>query len=1001
MTPGAQISFPPFRLDLGNECLWHETQTIALQPKDFAVLHCLVQHPGQLVTKDVLLDTVWPGTAVSEGVLKVCIRRIRRALGDAASMPQFIETVHRRGYRFIAPLSADVSSRFKVQGSKSSPIFHPQSPIPTLVGRESELTHLHRWLEQAKSGSRQVAFLTGEAGIGKTTLVEAFLDGLHQTDTLLPIWVGRGQCIEQHGAGEAYMPVLEALERLCRRPDGERLLSVLDQHAPTWLAQLPSLLEPAELEALHRRIQGVTRERMLREMAKALEIVTAEVTLVLVLEDLQWSDHSTISLLSVLAHRQEAARLFVLGTYRPADMVAGEHSLPGLIQELQMHGHCEELSLTFLSEAAVGEYVARQFPVAEQTCARLTELIYTRTDGNPLFVVNLLDYLVAQGNLYEVDGQWQLQAGLASAEAIQEGQGGVPDNLRHMIEKQIEHMSAEEQHLLEIASVAGVEFSAAALAVSDAGREGTVEVEESCEALARHGKFLRAHGWEEWPDGTVAGRYRFIHSLYQNVLYHRIPAGRRLQLHRAIGEREEGGYGQRATEIATELAIHFEYGRVFPRAIYYLQQAADNALQRRAYQEAISHLSRGLSLVHKHDDQSGSATAEDAREHVQQEIALSLTLGVPLAMTKGYAAPEVEQTYHHARDLCENLGETPQIFRALRGLRAASLIRAEFTTARRLGEQLLILAERQNDPTLLLSAHDTLGITYFHTGDVVQARNHLEHGLALYDPQKRQSNGFVQDPAVACLSYLAFSLCVLGAFGQARGTMEQALSLARELAHPHSLAYALGCAAIVSHMCRDEPAVQACAEETIGLSTEQGFAYWLAMGTILHGGIEQILKGLAAWRATGAEAMRPYYLSLLAEAYIEAGQAQEGLRVVAEALELVEATEERFCEAELYRLKGEGMRVRESKRQNSQPNPQPLIPNPQIEACFEQAMTIARRQQAKLWELRAVLSVSRLWQTQGKRTEARDILRETISWFEAEVAVADLQEAKVLLAQVS
>ncbi len=1002
--PGAQISFPPFRLDLGNACLWHGTQAIALQPKDFAVLHCLLEHPGQLVTKEVLLDTVWPGTAVSEGVLKVCIRRIRRALGDAASMPQFIKTVHRRGYRFIAPLSP--SSESRVLSAESLPTPNPQFPIPNLVGRENELQHLHSWFGQAKSGSRQVVFITGEAGIGKTTLVEAFLDALNQTDTLLPIWVGRGQCIEQHGAGEAYMPVLEALERLCRRSDGERLLTVLDQHAPTWLVQLPSLIEPVELEALQRRIQGVTRERMLREMAKAVEIVTAEVTLVLVLEDLQWSDHSTISLLSVLAHRQEATRLFVLGTYRPADMVAGEHSLPGLKQELQMHGHCEELPLTFLSEAAVGEYVARQFSVDEQTCARLTELIHTRTDGNPLFLVNLLDYLVAQGNLLEVNGQWQLQAGLASIEEIEEGQEGVPDNLRHMIEKQIERLSAEEQRLLEIASVAGVEFSAAALDLSDAGGEGTVEAEESCEALARQGKFLRANGWDEWPDGTVAGRYQFIHSLYQNVLYNRIPAGRRLQLHRTIGEREERGYGQRVAEVAAELAIHFEHGHVLSRAVYYLQRAADNALQRCAYQEAIRQLSHGLSLVQEHDSQSGNSvsTSQDTSEHTRQEIALSLTLGIPLAMTKGYAAPEVEQTYSHARDLCEKLGETPQLFRALRGLRAVSLTRAEFTTARHLGEQLLMLAERQNDPTLLLSAHDALGITYFHTGDLIQARSHLEHGLALYDPQKRRPNGFVQDPGMVCLLYSAFSLCVLGSFGQARDTVQQALSLARDLAHPHSLAYAFGCAAIVSHMCRDEQAAQAFAEETIVLSTEQGFAYWLAMGTILHGGIEQILNGLAAWRATGAEAMRPYYLSLLADAYVKAGQAQEGLQVVAEALELVETTEERFCEAELYRLKGEGLLAQEMKNEGAKDSLQSSVFSLQLkeaEECFEQAIAIARRQQTKLWELRAVLSVSRLWQMQGKRTKACDILRETIPWFETQAEIADLQEAKVLLAQIS
>ena len=471
MASGLQISFPPFRLDVGNECLWHGDQAIALKPKDFAVLHCLVEHPGQLVTKQELLDTVWPGTTVSEGVLKVCIRRIRRALGDPATAPQFIETVHRRGYRFIAPLSSDSrfkvqGSKFKVQSSKSSLSPNSQSPTPHLVGRGSELQQLHGWLDQAKSGSRQVVFVTGEVGIGKTTVVESFVA---QAEEPTRVWIGRGQCIEQHGAGEAYLPVLEALERLCRRPDGERFVAILDQHAPTWLAQLPSLLSRVELEALQRRIHGVTRERMLREMVKALEMLTTEVILVLVLEDLQWSDHSTLALLSLLAQRQESARLFVLGTYRPADILAGNHPLSALTQELHMHGQCQELSLTFLSEAAVQEYVASRFPGKPDFCAQLAALVYARTDGSPLFLSNLLDYFVAQGSLIENAGQWEFQNPLGPIDPsdplpdIVDNQNVVPDSLRQMIEKLIDRLSADEQRALEVASVAGVEFSAAAL----------------------------------------------------------------------------------------------------------------------------------------------------------------------------------------------------------------------------------------------------------------------------------------------------------------------------------------------------------------------------------------------------------------------------------------------------------------------------------------------------------------------------------------------------------
>src|SRR5438552_8122842 len=386
MAAGAVWRFGAFWLDVSNAQLWKEEQTLSLKPKALAMLRHLIEHAGQLVTKEALFQAVWPDTVVSEAVLTTCMREIRQVLGDEAKAPQFVETVHRRGYRFIAPLTTTQpvqGSKFKVQSPRSA--IRTQHSAIGMVGRETELEQLYGWLEKALSGERQLVFVTGEPGIGKTTLVEAFLQSLESRvqrlasgsqnvplstfQTLDPrrqtldssLWIGRGQCIEHYGAGEAYLPVLEALGRLCREPGGKRLVELLNQHAPTWLVQMPALLSPAELEVLQRKVAGTTRERMLREMAEAVEVLTVERPLVLWLEDLHWSDYSTLDWLTYVARRREPARLVVIGTYRPVEVIVQEHPLKGVKQELQQHGHCQELPLGSLSEAAVGEYLAERF----------------------------------------------------------------------------------------------------------------------------------------------------------------------------------------------------------------------------------------------------------------------------------------------------------------------------------------------------------------------------------------------------------------------------------------------------------------------------------------------------------------------------------------------------------------------------------------------------------------------------------------------------------------
>jgi DNA-binding winged helix-turn-helix (wHTH) protein len=329
---------------------------VPLPPKTFAVLRYLVEHAGRLVTKEELLKAVWPDIRVSEGVLKGYIRDLREALGDNSAAPRFIETVPRRGHRFVAPLTIALpvqGPKFKVQGSDFeprtpdaglSPVPKPQPLIPKIVGRKAELEQLQCSLDKALQGERQIIFVTGEPGIGKTTVVEVFLSGLEsrvqrlaltdqslQVRTLQPLdvrhptldaslWIGRGQCVEHYGTGEAYLPVLEALGRVGRGPDGERLVALLNQYAPTWLVQMPALLSPDDPEALQRKVVGATRERMLREMVEAIEALTTEQALVLWLEDLHWADYSTLDWLAAIAQQRGPARLLVIGTYRPADV---------------------------------------------------------------------------------------------------------------------------------------------------------------------------------------------------------------------------------------------------------------------------------------------------------------------------------------------------------------------------------------------------------------------------------------------------------------------------------------------------------------------------------------------------------------------------------------------------------------------------------------------------------------------------------------------------------
>jgi DNA-binding winged helix-turn-helix (wHTH) protein len=384
------LSFEGYSLDLANERLLQDGDVVPLTPKAFAVLRRLVEDAGQLVRKEDLLRSVWRDTHVSDGVLRVIVLELRRALGDDSEQPRFIETVPRRGYRFIAPRPR--TSRRPAVGDEHG----------TVVGRDRVMAGLQARFARACAGERQLVFVSGEAGIGKTTVLDAFVTRAARESDVM---IARGACLEHYGVAEAYLPVLEAIGRLLREPGSDRAVRLLEKYAPTWVLQLPWLAPRDDRDALRRELVGVTKERMLREMSEALEALTTESALVLVLEDLHWSDHSTLDLLGMLARREETARLLVLGSYRPVDMIVTGHPLQSLLQELRMRRQCDDIALPFLDEADVATYLAQRFG-AETSSVDLAPAVHPRTDGNPLFMVRLADELVAIGVLVEEAGRW-------------------------------------------------------------------------------------------------------------------------------------------------------------------------------------------------------------------------------------------------------------------------------------------------------------------------------------------------------------------------------------------------------------------------------------------------------------------------------------------------------------------------------------------------------------------------------------------------------------------
>lgn len=584
--------FEDFALDAANQCLWHDGERITLPPKPFAVLHYLVDNPGRLITHDELLDKLWPQTYVQPQVLRTYVLELRKVLGDDAREPRFIESLPKRGYRFLASVTET-----SLPSEKPCPA--PPSEASSLIGRDSELAALDSALQKAFNAQRQVLFVSGDSGIGKTALVDAFCTGLQRNGAVA---LGRGQCVQGLAEKEEYYPVVEALAQLCASTIGDAACKILARLAPGWLAALGHPTQDAAL-AKAGRVPG--------DLCAALEELTANHTVVLLFEDLHWADASTLDLISALARRRAPARLFLLGTCNPQHAEA-EHPLRRLKQDLVVRRLSTEIALGPLSRRDVEQLLCNRWgPMPSD----LPRFVYRRSEGNPLFVESIVEHLIAQGALVQTgsngSARWELHAPLESMEA------SVPDELAQMIELEIQRIEPRVQRLLEAGSLSNVAFSA--WAVAAALNEDLAETEEACDELARRLSFVCRVGQDELPDGSRSGFYAFTHGVYREVLYSRQASTRRAQRHARIAERLAQLFAGREADVAREIAQHQEAAGNWMLAISALRQAARSAQQRHASSQVTDLLSEAQRIA---ENLHGSERAAVLEELGAQQQAL-------------------------------------------------------------------------------------------------------------------------------------------------------------------------------------------------------------------------------------------------------------------------------------------------------------------------------------------------------------------------------------------
>ena len=976
MNAKPQLRFENFRLDGQNQELRCDSRLISLRPKTFAVLLYLAENPGRLITQEELLKAVWGPVAVGDGLLRGYVREIRHALGDDAARPRFLETVPRRGLRFLAEVSAEAPLE---RGPE--PLL-PSFATPThLVERDEDLQNLRRFFASSAKGKRQVILIPGESGIGKTALLNAFLDSVRDANAAL---IASGQCVEQYGTGEAYLPIFDAMGRLCHGEHANDALAVLSLYAPSWLAQMPGFVSEEQFQTLQNRAQGTMQPRMLREFCEAMEILALSRPLIIALEDLQWSDLSTLNLLSVLARREESARLMVIGTYRPADLILSNHPLRTVIQDLQAHRKCTQLWPDYLSEGGIEKYLAVRFPDHEFP-AKLKGLIQRNTAGNPLFVTALIDELLRDQSIENANGRWRLRQ---KSEQLSDWKSAT---IRQLIEGQLSRLPSNEQRLLEAAAVLGTEFSTEL--VSAALELDSIEIEERCEALARRQQIVRRAAEASSVRTTDQLRYEFVHDLYRAGAFDRVSQGRHRQWYRRIAEKMVMDSAGRIGEMATELAYYFEHASMPLEAARHCALAGERAARRSADSEALAQFRRGIELL---------KGVPESNERDVAELRLQVGLAPILVHRHGYETDDAATAVARASELNAKLGEGDQTFAALRGLYMILVGKPDYHAALDLCDRMDRVAQNDPDPYVAAEALRLRGFAAMGLGRLVHARDALNRAILVSTDSERslRPTAFSEDIRATSMSVLGLIHWLLGYPDQSTRLAQQAVDRAVKLAGPFTIAYARRFRATIKRWQRNSAAVIEDAEATIATCEQYGFQVWRMQASLDKGwAIAMQGQGAAAIREIRAALpLAPFTRSgaatILADVCLLLGKTNEGLRAVDDALELAREHQEEPWQPELYRLKGELLLHRAERRKSKR-----VADLEQAERCFLTAIERARAMEAKSLELRSAMSLCRFANRSGKGAEARRILAGVYDWFSEGFDTLDLVDARRLLAE--
>jgi TOMM system kinase/cyclase fusion protein len=853
-----------------------------------------------------------------------------------------------------------------------------QRGLPPMQGRDDELATLaDRWA-RARAGHGGVALMAGEPGIGKSRLIWALQQHVAQSPDAFLIHLS----CSPYFVNTAFYPIVQHLERVLEfGPDDtvedeqrlDKIDGLLTQYGfdlPTVVPLLARLLAVPFEDRYPPLDLPADRQRQLTiDALVKVTLVRAEHQPVLfVVEDLHWIDPSSLDLLTQLIEHVPQTRQLVVFSFRP-EFVPPWPEGPGL-ERLNLNRLDREASVRIVTETA-------GMPVPTELLDQLVE----KADGVPLYLEELTKLVVEQGLIRHGNG-WLGSARPRPALAI-------PATLADSLTARLDRLT-DAKGVAQLGAAIGRQFSYELLAAVSK-RTASVDSRALWRNLARlvdAGLLFVEHN----PRGET---YTFKHALIQDAAYASLLRTTRVQYHRHIAQALTEQFSAMVETAPELLAHHYTQAGMIAESVPCWLGAGQRALHASANPEAIAHLTTGLDLL---------ADLPAGPERAGVELQFRLTLGPAYMAIRGYAAPEVEACYQRARELCRELGDTPQLVPVLHGLWAYHIVRAQHASAFALGEQVLQLGASTNDDGLLLQGNMEVGWSHFFLGELEQAREHLERVLALYDHERHSSHAFIygDNPDTSARSALASVLWLLGYPDQALRCSEENLMILRSLVqHPYSVAFGLTVAAFLRQYLGDPPATRALAEEAVVLSEAHGLAFIGAMASMFEGwvrtregeldeGMAQMRRGLAAQLATGAELARPYWLWLLAEVCQRTGAAREGLALLDDAEATVERTHDRYWEAEIHRLRGRLLLA----------TAEPAAPA-SAEACYRRALEVARRQGTRSLELRAAVSLSRLWQAAGRHGEARELLAPIYERFTEGLDHPELREAAALLAELS